>query len=89
MSAEDPKSRAKDGSLDDAKFRTDENFGFAVPVSVPGVDSKLLDPRSTWDDKDAYDRTASKLMKMFIDNFAQYESHVSKDVLDQAIRLPA
>src|SRR3546814_20711833 len=36
---------ALDGSLNNAEFRMDENFGFEVPVSVPGVDSKILDPR--------------------------------------------
>ncbi|UOR15464.1 hypothetical protein, partial [Qipengyuania aquimaris] len=28
----------------DAEFRKDPNFGFEVPVSVPGVDSTILDP---------------------------------------------
>ena len=46
---------ALDGSLDGAEFRTDPNFGFAVPVAVKGVDSAILDPRSTWADKAAYD----------------------------------
>ncbi len=38
---------ALDGSLNNAEFRTDPNFGFAVPVEVPGVDTSILDPRST------------------------------------------
>src|SRR5579862_8120253 len=41
---------ALDGALDDVELRTDPVFGFAVPVEVPGVDSALLDPRSTWSD---------------------------------------
>ncbi len=36
---------ALDGSLNSATFRKDPNFGFEVPVSVPGVDSAILDPR--------------------------------------------
>src|SRR5436305_8776225 len=47
---------APDGELDGVEYRTDEVFGFEVPVAVPEVDSKLLDPRSTWADPDAYDR---------------------------------
>ena len=43
---------ALDGSLNDAEFRTDENFGFEVPVSVPGVDTAILTPRDTWADKE-------------------------------------
>ena len=34
---------ALDGSLNRVEFRKDPNFGFEVPVSVPGVDAKLLD----------------------------------------------
>ena len=49
---------ALDGSLNNAEFRKDPNFGFMVPVAVPGVDSGLLDPREAWADKAAYDRTA-------------------------------
>ena len=36
---------ALDGSLKNAKFRKDPNFGFEVPVEVPGVDTSILDPR--------------------------------------------
>ncbi|AHE54187.1 phosphoenolpyruvate carboxykinase [Sphingomonas sanxanigenens] len=75
---------ALDGSLNDAEFRTDPNFGFKVPVKVPGVDAAILDPRDTWADKDAYDATARKLVGQFIDNFAQFEKHVDAAVLQAA-----
>jgi phosphoenolpyruvate carboxykinase (ATP) len=71
---------ALDGSLAGAEFRTDANFGFAVPVSVPGVDPTILDPRATWADKAAYDRQAVRLVGMFIDNFAKFEDHVDATV---------
>ena len=61
---------ALSGALDDASFRTDPVFGFEVPVSVPGVERKLLDPRSTWADPEAYDRKAKELAAMFRENFA-------------------
>jgi phosphoenolpyruvate carboxykinase (ATP) len=77
---------ALDGSLNDVEFRTDENFGFEVPVSVPGVDTAILDPRGTWADKAAYDAAAAKLVKLFIDNFAKFESHVDAGVRDAAPR---
>jgi phosphoenolpyruvate carboxykinase (ATP) len=76
-----------DGSLAEAEFRTDPNFGFAVPVAVPGVDPAILDPRSTWADKAAYDRQASRLVGMFIDNFAKFEDHVDATVADAAPRV--
>jgi len=77
---------ALDGSLNDVEFRTDENFGFEVPVSVPGVDSALLNPRDTWADKADYDSTAAKLVKLFVDNFAKFEAHVDAGVRDAAPR---
>ncbi|MDA4845319.1 phosphoenolpyruvate carboxykinase [Hoeflea poritis] len=71
---------ALDGSLAKADFRTDPHFGIAVPVSVEGVDSAILDPRSTWSDPQAYDAQARRLVDMFIDNFAKFEDHVGTDV---------
>ena len=77
-------SAALDGSLRNVEFRTDPNFGFEVPVEVPGVDRSILDPRSTWTDKDAFDAQAKKLVQMFIDNFTQFEEHVDAAVRDAA-----
>ncbi len=75
---------ALDGSLKGAEFRTDANFGFAVPVAVPGVDATILEPRSTWADKAAYDRQARKLVDMFVANFGKFESHVDAQVRSAA-----
>ncbi|MGZ3249413.1 MAG: phosphoenolpyruvate carboxykinase [Croceibacterium sp.] len=75
---------ALDGTLGDGEFRKDPNFGFDVPVAVEGVDSAILDPRSTWADKDEYDATAQKLVQLFVDNFAQFEAHVDQGVRDAA-----
>ena len=76
---------ALDGSLNDATFRKDGNFGFQVPVTVPGVDAALLDPRSTWADPKAYDAQAQKLVEMFAENFAQYDPYIDADVKAVAI----
>ena len=76
---------ALEGSLNEVEFRKDENFGFDVPVSVPGVDDQLLDPRQTWADKAAYDAQAAKLVTMFADNFEQYVPHIDDDVKAAAI----
>jgi phosphoenolpyruvate carboxykinase (ATP) len=75
---------ALDGSLKTAQFRTDENFGFEVPVAVPGVDSAILNPRETWANKADYDAMAAKLVKLFIDNFAKFEAHVDQGVRQAA-----
>ena len=71
---------ALDGSLNSVEFREDPNFGFDVPVSVPGVDGKLLDPRGAWADPAEYDKTAQVLVRQFIENFAQFEDHVDEGV---------
>lgn len=76
---------ALDGSLREASYRKDKNFGFEVPVSVAGVPDILLDPRRTWDDSEAYDRQAAKLVAMFAENFAQYADHIDEDVKAAAL----
>ena len=75
---------ALDGSLNAAEFRIDPNFGFKVPVAVPGVESRILNPRETWPDQAAYDATARKLVDQFIENFAQFADHVDEGVLQAA-----
>src|SRR5262249_31393388 len=52
---------ALSGRLDHARFRTDPIFGFDVPVEISGVESRLLDPRSTWRDQAAYGEKARRL----------------------------
>jgi phosphoenolpyruvate carboxykinase (ATP) len=76
---------ALNGSLADATFRKDPNFGFEVPVALEGVDTGLLDPRSTWADKAAYDAQAAKLVQMFADNFGKYVPYIDDDIKAAAI----
>jgi phosphoenolpyruvate carboxykinase (ATP) len=71
---------ALDGTLKNAKFRTDPYFGFAVPTQLAGVEPHLLYPQKTWRDKLEFDRTARKLVGMFQKNFVQFEEHVDADV---------
>ena len=78
---------ALDGSLSQAEFRKDETFGFMMPTALDGVDARILDPRSTWTDGEAYDAQAAKLANMFVDNFAKFESYVDADVRASAPRI--
>jgi phosphoenolpyruvate carboxykinase (ATP) len=73
-------SAALSGKLDAVELRTDELFGFDVPMSVPGVAAALLDPRSTWRDPEEYDRKARELAQMFADNFAKRFADVGESV---------
>jgi phosphoenolpyruvate carboxykinase (ATP) len=56
-------------------------------VAADTVDPAILDPRTTWADKAAYDRQASRLVGMFIDNFTKFEDHVDASTLGAAPRL--
>ena len=72
---------ALSGELDTVEYREDSIFGFDVPVSVPGVDDSLLDPRATWREPDAYDAKARDLARKFQENFAKFadaESEIAK-----------
>jgi phosphoenolpyruvate carboxykinase (ATP) len=59
-------------ALDDVEYREDPLFGFEVPVEAPGVDSRLLDPRSTWADPEEYDVKARELARLFVENFRTF-----------------
>jgi len=71
---------ALSGKLEHAEYRADDVFGFDVPVRVPGVDPKLLDPRSTWRDSELYDRKARELAAMFVENFARRFADVDPSI---------
>ncbi len=72
---------ALDGSLSNVPMQTDPIFGFQVPCEAPGVDSGVLNPRSTWNDGNAYDLQARKLAGMFQKNFEQFREGASPDVV--------
>ncbi|CDL79556.1 phosphoenolpyruvate carboxykinase (ATP) [Xenorhabdus cabanillasii] len=47
-------------------------FDLAVPTTLPGVDTGILDPRNTYADKSEWDAKAKDLAQRFIDNFDKY-----------------
>jgi len=67
------------GSIRNAEYTTDPVFGFDVPNSLEGIEDHLLNPKTTWTDKDAYDRKSSELALMYINNFKNYEGYGSMD----------
>ena len=71
---------ALDGSLSQVEFRRDPYFGFAVPTQVPGVETHVLEPVKTWNNKAAFAETATKLVAMFKENFKRFEAHVDAEV---------
>ncbi len=55
-------------------------FGVAQPRSCPGVPTELLSPRATWNNDEAYYKTAFKLSNAFRHNFKQFEDVASEDI---------
>ena len=67
------------GSINDAEFETLEVFNLQIPKALEGVaDNNVLNPRNTWEDKEAYDETLRKLAAMFIENFNRYNDKGSQ-----------
>ena len=69
-----------DGALGTARIERDPVFGFDVVRECPGVPADILLPRDAWNDKTAYDATATRLAGLFRDNFRKYESSVSEEI---------
>ena len=63
-----------DGSIDTADTKTIPVFSFKVPTALPGVDSKILDPRDTYADPSQWDAKAKDLAERFIKNFKKFEA---------------
>jgi len=80
-------SAALHGALDSVGYQRHEVFNLEMPTSCLDVPSDVLDPRSTWQDRDAYDAQARKLASMFIDNFKEFEADVDPAVIEAGPRL--
>ncbi len=72
------------GELVDAPTEEDPYFGTGTVTSCPHVPDEVLVPRNTWEDKEAFDKTARKLVGLFNDNFAKYADEAPKEVLEAA-----
>ncbi|MBD2767843.1 phosphoenolpyruvate carboxykinase (ATP) [Hymenobacter sp. BT664] len=72
---------ALNGQLSEVKFTKHPIFGVAVPGAVPGVPTEILDPRNTWADKEAYDKTAADLAEKFVENFRKYADFANEEIL--------
>ncbi len=62
---------ALNGELDMIETEVQEQLGLCIPVAVDGVDSKILNPRNTWDDPEVYDEAAATLRTLFQEKFEE------------------
>lgn len=75
---------ALNGELNDVEYIPHPVFGVLMPASVPNVPSEILNPRDTWNDKEAYDKKANELAALFIKNFDKYASEANEEILAAA-----
>jgi phosphoenolpyruvate carboxykinase (ATP) len=64
----------QNGDLLDVPTEKLDYLNLSIPKSVPGVDSKYLNPRETWADKSAYDAEEKKLAKLFAENIKKFNA---------------
>ena len=69
------------GNLSKVKYQNFPVFNFSIPTECQGIPSEILDPMNTWSDKEKYKQEAIKLALKFINNFKQFESLVSKEII--------
>ncbi|MFH1687265.1 MAG: phosphoenolpyruvate carboxykinase [bacterium] len=71
---------AIEGKLDSVSYEQDPIFGVQVPTACPGVPSEVLNARNTWKDREAYDKKAEHLARLFEENFQDYADQCSDAV---------
>ena len=72
------------GSMDEAECVIMPVFNIAIPTALEGVDRTLLNPRESWEDKDAYDKSARNLAERFIETFGRYTDTPEGQAVAQA-----
>ena len=62
-------------------LRNRSDFWITQPQSLPGVPGRMLQPKGTWDDPQAYESMAMLLAQKFKDNFELYQDEASAEVI--------
>jgi phosphoenolpyruvate carboxykinase (ATP) len=73
---------ALSGALNRVDFVTDPVFGFEVPQSCDGVPAEVLNPASSWPNREEYDQKYHQLAARFIDNFKKFAQNSPADVIE-------
>ncbi len=61
-----------DGSIENEEFEKTAIFGLSIPTKLDGVETNILKPRNTWQNKSLFDASCKELATMFIKNFKKY-----------------
>ena len=60
------------GEIEKCDFEKVQPFGLWIPKAMPGIETSILNPRNTWEDKAEYDRKAMELAQSFVKNFENF-----------------
>ena len=63
----------QNGELEGKETETIPGLNLDVPLKVDGVDSNLLNPIKTWEDKESYKKTLTKVVNEFNQNFKNFD----------------
>ena len=63
----------QNGELEGVETESIPGLNLDVPLKVDGVDSNLLNPIKTWEDKESYKKTLSKVVNEFNENFKNFD----------------
>ncbi|MCS2171160.1 phosphoenolpyruvate carboxykinase (ATP) [Scandinavium sp. TWS1a] len=61
-----------DGTLDNTETFTLPMFSLQIPTELPGVDTRILDPRNTYASPEQWQEKAKALANLFVENFEKY-----------------
>ena len=61
-----------DSSIDQAESRLLPLFNLSIPLTLTGVDPRILDPRNSYQQRGEWLSRAQNLADLFVDNFVQY-----------------
>lgn len=73
---------ALEGKLNNVEYKKDPIFGFEVPMTCPNVPDEVLDPSSSWHDRNEYDRRYKDLAMRFIQNFGKFTDGTPQEVVE-------
>lgn len=75
---------ALNGDLDGVDYEEMPIFGLHIPKSCPNVPDEVLNPRTTWSNKEAFDKRANELAADFVKNFKKFEAKANEEIMAAA-----
>jgi len=73
-------SAIQSGNLIGCETEEIKGINLQVPIELPGVDNKLLNPIKNWKNPSSYNPCAKKLIRQFTENFSKFE--VSEKIIN-------